>query len=397
MFESITYETILRRMLSAVATKVDKREGSIIWDALAPAAAELKMMYIELDRILLETFADTASREYLVKRAAERGLSPEPATRAVLRGSFDAQVNPGDRFSLDALNYVVVVRMDDGDYRVQCETAGTEGNRHLGTLIPIEYIPNLTRAELTGLLVPGEDEEDTEVFRQRYMDSLLGEAFGGNVKDYIAKVKKLQGVGGVKVHPTFSGGYKPSDLNMPELLAAWLQSAAIPQDIHTWLSTVTAMVAAGVVTVGAGTIRVVFLNTEFEKPSPESIDEVQTLIDPEVNRGEGLGTAPIGHTVTVTGAEEAVVNISTHITLQDGYTWGRIEDAVSGAVEAYLQELRQSWEDSQQLVVRISQLETRILAVPGVMDIARTAINGAEENLVLGVDEIPMGGAIIVT
>ena len=79
MFETMTYEYILERMLNRVPKDIDRREGSIIYDALAPAAAELCQMYIDLDVVLDETFADTASREYLIKRAAERGITPYPA------------------------------------------------------------------------------------------------------------------------------------------------------------------------------------------------------------------------------------------------------------------------------------------------------------------------------
>ena len=54
-YEDITYEVILQRMLDRVPNNMDKREGSIIFDALAPAAVELQLMYIELDTILKET------------------------------------------------------------------------------------------------------------------------------------------------------------------------------------------------------------------------------------------------------------------------------------------------------------------------------------------------------
>ena len=39
-YEDITYEVILQRMLNRVPNNMDKREGSIIYDALAPAEVE---------------------------------------------------------------------------------------------------------------------------------------------------------------------------------------------------------------------------------------------------------------------------------------------------------------------------------------------------------------------
>ncbi len=56
MYENITYEVILQRMLDRVPNNIDKREGSIIYNALAPAAVELQNMYIEFDAILNEAF-----------------------------------------------------------------------------------------------------------------------------------------------------------------------------------------------------------------------------------------------------------------------------------------------------------------------------------------------------
>ena len=49
MYERETYEEILKRLLAKVPSNVDKREGSVIWDALAPAAAEIAQLYIELN------------------------------------------------------------------------------------------------------------------------------------------------------------------------------------------------------------------------------------------------------------------------------------------------------------------------------------------------------------
>lgn len=92
MFENRTYETILNRMLSRVKAQcgqIDTREGSIIYDALAPAAVELQNLYIELDWMLDQSFADTQDREYLIRRCRERGIVPKKASRAVLKGEFN--------------------------------------------------------------------------------------------------------------------------------------------------------------------------------------------------------------------------------------------------------------------------------------------------------------------
>ena len=71
MYEEMTYEVIMQRLLNRVPDTFDKREGAIIFDALAPAAAELAQLYVQLDVVLNQTFADTATGEYLEKRCAE--------------------------------------------------------------------------------------------------------------------------------------------------------------------------------------------------------------------------------------------------------------------------------------------------------------------------------------
>lgn len=53
MYETQTFETIMDRCLSRVSSSVDKREGSVIYDALAPACAELATLYTELSNISL--------------------------------------------------------------------------------------------------------------------------------------------------------------------------------------------------------------------------------------------------------------------------------------------------------------------------------------------------------
>ena len=111
MFESQTETVILNRMLEKVPASMDKREGSIIFDASMPAAIEFMLLYATLDWFLKNTFGDTAEREYLIETAKERGLSPYPATYAEGNGTFtpsDIVVPVGSRFSYDDVNYTVI-------------------------------------------------------------------------------------------------------------------------------------------------------------------------------------------------------------------------------------------------------------------------------------------------
>ena len=82
MFESKTYEVLVKSALSRVSSALDKREGSMVMNGVAPSMAELAQLYIGLDFVFSATYIATAPREYLIKRAADRNMS---RTRQVLR------------------------------------------------------------------------------------------------------------------------------------------------------------------------------------------------------------------------------------------------------------------------------------------------------------------------
>jgi uncharacterized phage protein gp47/JayE len=352
MYETITFETIMERMLARVPSTMDKREGSVIWDALAPAAIELQNVYIAINTILNETFADTASLYYLKKRCRERGIAQIPASNAVLQGEFTPvtlNVPIGSRFSCDKLNYVITEKIDDGIYKLTCETAGTEGNAHLGILIPINYIEGLETAYLTEVLVPAEDDEDVESLRKRYLESMSSQAYGGNIADYEEKTNSIAGVGGVKVTPVWNGG---------------------------------------------GTVKLTIIDSAYKVPSDELVELVQNTIDPVGHSGEGVGLAPIGHVVTVVGVDGKTIDIETNITYQNGWDWDSAKSYILNAIDLYFKELGQMWAESEGLVVRISQLESKILSCEGVLDVSDTILNGSASNVSLGVNEIPVRGTV---
>ena len=58
----------------------------------------------------------------------------------------------------------------------------------------------------------------------------------------------------------------------------------------------------------------------------------------------------------------------------------------------------QSWEDQDEaLVVRISQIESRLLGITGILDIANTTINEKAANHKLALDHIPVLGSLAPT
>ena len=352
MFENMTFETLMKRMLARVPDNIDKREGSIIWDAIAPVAVEFVENYIALNTVVQESFADTQTREFLIRRVAERGLSPKKATKAILKGVFTPStlnLKMNVRFSCDHLNYKIIEKISDGVYKLECETAGTIGNENFGKLIPIEYIAGLETATLTELLIPAEDDEDTEALRQRYFDSFDKNAYGGNIADYIQKTNSLNGVGKTKVTPVWNGG---------------------------------------------GTVLLTIIDSEYNPASDTLVKDVQNAIDPSGD-AEGLGIAPIGHVVTVQTAKPVTIDVSAKFLFSDGYNFAGCKAQIERAVNDYLLEQRKLWADVDYLTIRVLQIEARILNnTIGLLDIIGTTINGETSNLELSAYQIPVGGVV---
>lgn len=347
-----TYEELLERCLASVPNNMSKIEGSLIYDALAPACLELAQAYIELERVRDITYADTSTGEYLTRRCNERAVYRKQATKAIRKGQFNIEVQIGTRFSLKDTTYRVIKHIRDFEYELQCEQAGTQGNIYFGEMTAIDFIEGLKVATLADLLVPGEDEESDESLRARYFKSLDDNRFGGNVADYLYFTNELDGVGGVKVYPAWNGG---------------------------------------------GTVKVVIIDSDYNKPSEKLVNDVQTAIDPIPNQGIGKGIAPIGHTVSVCGVGETVINISTHITFQEGYTWEDVKPRFIASLKEYFKEVQATWADTENVVIRTSYIETRALNVVGVLDIQHTSINGLQQNAVIDKDNIPVLGEVALT
>lgn len=344
-----TYEELLERCLNKIPDNIYKEEGTLIYDAIAPACFELAQVYLELENVLNLTYADTSTGEYLTRRCSERGVYREQATHAIRKGVFNLEIPIGSRFAYEDTTYQVVKHIDAFNYELKCEQVGKIGNIYSGELKAISSIDGLNKATLSDILVPGEDIEDDESLRKRYFESIESEAYGGNIADYKQKVKSINGVGGVKVYPVWNGG---------------------------------------------GTVKLSIINSEFKKPDQRLIEQVQTEIDPTVNQGKGVGVAPIGHVVTVVGVSETVVNIETNITLLDTHQWEDVKPHIEKTIEDYFEELASKWDESEQLVARIAYIETRILQVTGVLDVQQTKLNGSLNNLILNADNIPKLGAV---
>lgn len=351
MVEDVTFEEIMDRMLARIDDRFDKRPSSPIYTALAPAALEIVNIYAELRDMWDEAFADTASRENLVKIALTRGISPYPATNAIVTGKTipaTVDIEVGMVFTSPDMDYVITEKKAEGEYYLMAQEAGEAGNRYKGEIVPVEYIDDLESMTITDITTYGEDEENTESLRERYMDSFEANEFGGNRNEYKKETLKIPGVGAVKVFPVWNG---------------------------------------------AGTVKLVIQDKNFEAASEQLIKTVQELFDPNMD-GMGDGIAPVGHRVTVDTVLEIEVDITTSITYDSGYDWETCQPSILQNLRSYFLSARKEWSSKDSIIIRISGINTEILSVQGIIDVRGTTLNGLSENVILESDQIPVLGGV---
>ena len=351
-YEDFTYEVIYQRMMDRVRAKypnLDRREGSIIFNALAPAAMELAIMYTEIDNTRKESFVPTASREYKLLGCKDIGMdvSVFEATYGVHKGAFDVEVELGSRWNCELFNYTVTeyIGLNDGyhEYKLTCETIGTTPNNQTGVLTPITDMPNgLTHSMLVECLVEGENESTDEEINKAYDEYTNNEYADGNKAQYKRWCNEYEGVGNSKV------------------FALWN---------------------------GANTVKVSILSASNNKASDELIAEFQEYLDPNVT-GMGDGVAPIGAFVTVATATEVPLNISANVQLAPGYIEENT-DLITNAINQYFSSI--SYVKNQ---VSYMTLGATILDAKCVESINNLKINDGTSDIILGDEEIPVLGTV---
>lgn len=365
MYEDMTYDGIMGRMLERVETQfpnLDTREGSVIWNALAPTAIELAQIYIELENILNESFVKTASREYLIRGCEQVGIDTTPfdSSKGYHLGYFNVQVNVGSRWNCDLYNYTVIDYLGtatyDGNtvyaYALECETSGSAPNNLTGTLSAITELPDgLTVSELVSCIAQGENEYDDETIRSIYFEYVNANPNDGNVAQYQRWCDEFQGVGNYKIFPCWNG---------------------------------------------ANTVKVSILDTENRAVDTSGtynlINDFQQYLDPTATSGMGDGVAPIGASVTVDTADEVTVNISATIQLASGYDLISVKSAMEQALTDYFKMIAYKKD-----IVSYFNIGSVMVDTEGVDLLVSVTINGDNEDIELDDEEIGVLGTLTLS
>lgn len=365
-FTGKTYQSILAGMLQRIPGTYDKRDTSPIPTALGPAAWALEGFYLALNIVQGQAFVQTATGESLDMLAPIGGISRDQASAAVRLGVFNMAVPIGARFSTvngeDSINFTVTAATGtEYQFQLTAETPGSVGNDYTGPILPITTIPGLTSAQITEILVPGEDTETDDSLRARLIAALNERPFGGNIAAYREAVLDIEGVGAVQVWPTWNGG---------------------------------------------GTVKLSVVEAgDFLPASSVLLEAVQNAIDPPPNQGLGLGMAPIGATVTTVAPEVVAVDVSATLTLAAGYTLEQVRPLVQTALEGLFLSVREGWgtalSTSEVLYgadVYLARVSAAILGVTGILNVTDLTLNGAAADVILTqsgtVQQVPALGTV---
>lgn len=354
-------ETIHQRMRQNAPPDVNTEEGDIFYDVTRPVAIETsEMKQMKLAEAIKVAFPQWSYGIYLDMLAEMEGLQRHPAVNAsgevvftgvpgtiIPAGTVVATVSDGENPSIEFQTMVQAEIEADGTVTAAIEAveAGPIGNVASNQITilatPINGVSSVTNPAPTSGGTPAEDDDS---LRERIIESRKYPHLSGSRLDYERWAREVPGVGQAYCFPEWNG---------------------------------------------AGTVKVVIIDSNGEPANQALLDEVQSYIAPDERNGGGL--APIGHFVTVAAPITKVIDVSVSLVLESGYDQLQV-------VEAIKQEIKQLFMSmSIGETVRIAEIGAVIIQTEGVQDYSNLLLNGSAQNVVLQPDEVPVLGMVTVT
>lgn len=348
MYEQHTKQAILQRMLDASPAELDKRQGSVTYDLLSPAAIELAQLYIELDQAMKYGFAGPEQpSHFLDLRAQEFGLTRRPSVKAqgtlVFRGEEGTIIPMGIVVSTEEetpILFVTTAPSTIAGGTAAVSAVAIEGGK-LGNVASGRI--KLVTGDLSGIVavsnaepfVNGADAESDESLLERYFDRVRRPATSGNVWHYRQWALEVPGVGDVRVFPVWNGN---------------------------------------------GTVKLALLSDDKRAPVVSIIEAVAALVEER---------RPVGAQVTVLPAVEVDIRVSARLVLQDGADPDAVKTEFANGLARYLADL--AFKES---VIRYNRILGLLLDIESVIDFNDLKINGVTGNLRISEDQVAIAGAV---
>ncbi len=317
-----TSTALLKTALASVTAQVDKREGSVIYDTLAPLSFVSAAVISLLKQALENTDIQTAQGDWLDLVASQPpvGVYRIPSVRAQLLAiatpsTIDIPI--GSRFTSAGLGFFWTVTangVEPGTYIITCDEGGAEQSNDFGELTPesrIEGLKSFVIDDQKAPIVYGSDEESDSEFRLRIWKNIKTESYGGNFYDYQTWVFDK---------------FKVSEFG------------ASVDGMVFFPSTRSSSGEGGVINI--------FPTQQGSQgaylPASEDVcTRLKAFLDPELTSGLGAGFAPVGHKVLVTSPSSDTFDLSVKVVLNEGDTLtDELKQLAIESLQNYFEEVR---------------------------------------------------------
>lgn len=325
-----TYNEILKSALDMVDDSIDKREGSLIYTALAPICAMLTQAYIALEGFYELGFIESACDKYLDMVAGQFGIFRAGGNACIKSAKATGDISGmlGKRFIKDDIVFECTGALLHDNIELTAETKGVLPNYITGEPTSMEFIDGLETMTIIKNLTLGCNKESDDEFRIRALEFIKTPAFGGNISDYKTKVLSISGV------------------NNTEIFTANI--------------------------LGGGNVGIV-IGGSYGMPLSEEV--IKYVLETFQNNGEGL--APIGHNVMVKTTELKDVEIDIKITtsgeVPEEFIIAKVYDKVSDMIKKI---------PFNSKSLSISRIIGATLSVDGTVDTLQVLINKLDSNLI---------------
>jgi len=346
-----TFAEIISAMLARIPGKYDKREGSFIYDSVAPVAQELEDTHQSLedvkDKLDIENLEGDELATFVYQRT---GITRLPATHAVgeLTVTGNGTVNEGDLFEtesgiqFEATETVIIAT--SGTVSIQAVDAGPNGNvpAEQITLMPIT-IQGITAVINDEPTIDGFEAESDAALLARYYERRRTPATSGNKAHYINWAKEVAGVGNAKAYPLWNGD---------------------------------------------NTVKVRIIDADKQPASAGLVELVQEYIDP-LSAGLGEGQAPIGAYCTVESADALIINVVVTVVKDPAVDDVARQANVEEAITDYLADIAFVSD-----YVGYGNIGSAILASAGVEGYENLTVNGGTSNVAIGDTQVAILGTV---
>lgn len=203
---TLSFESKLQQLLDRVDNGLDKSEGSIIYDALAPIAMQLWIEESKFRSILEQAFAITAEGRFLDLIAKDYGLERTPAAAAWVELTFTGIVNAvipegttvgieNSDISFATTAEAVIGSQGKTTVKARCKQPGVIGNVKADTIrLLFDPVKDIWTVNNIAPAAGGLIQESDESLRGRILYQKRNPEHGGTESDYKRWALSVTGV-----------------------------------------------------------------------------------------------------------------------------------------------------------------------------------------------------------